>query len=757
MKKYSVVLSLLILIGAVYWSFEALMPQNYSKADTPKNEFSTERALTHVKAISQKPHYVGSEAHKTVREYIVSELQKTGLKTEIQEGYTSGDWANLSKAINIITKIEGTGNGKALLLLTHYDSSPHSSLGASDAGSGVATILEGIRAFLSQVKKPENDIIIVFTDAEELGLNGAQLFVNEHRWTQNIGLVLNFEARGSGGPGVMLVETNGGNSKLIKHFAEANPKYPMGNSLAYSVYKMMPNDTDLTVFREDANIEGFNFAFIDDHFDYHTVMDNYERLDRNTLEHQGSYLMPLLHYFSKADLTDLKSDEDYVFVNVPVFKLINYPFSWIIPMLVIAWLVFIVLFLFGILKREIGMMEVFKGFIPFLLSLIVCGIIGFYGWPFLKVLYPGYNDNLHGFTYNGYQYLAVFTFLSLAICFSFYNKFKEIKTINLIIAPLTIWLIICTLVAVYLEGASFFILPAFAGLASFYILINQSKPNLILLTLLTFPAIWILSPLVQMFPVGLGLKMMVAATLLTVLIFGLLTPVLGFYKRKGKLALLAIVIAFGYFIAAHVESNYTPDKPKPNSLLYVYDADTGKAHWATYDTSIDPWVSQYMGDNKQEPHQKDKFSSKYNTGFSFISDATFKEIKQPEIEIGSDTIVNGKRHVEVCINSKRNINRLEVFTSTKNIEQLEVNGIPFSEEYLEKREHKLFNHQVSNNMYTDIELVLPENEKMELTIYEISNDLLSNSHFSIPPRPRNTIPMPFVVNDAVLVKKTFKL
>src|SRR5690606_13665363 len=423
-----------------------------------------------------------------------------------------------------------------------------------------------------------------------------------------------------------------------------------------------------------------------------------------------------LHYFSKADLTNLKSDEDYIFVNVPVFKLINYPFSWITPMLVIAWIVFIVLFLFGILKREIGLLEVFKGFMPFLLSLIICGIIGFYGWLFLKVLYPGYHDNLHGFTYNGYFYIAVFAFLSVAICFSLYNKFKEVKTVNLIIAPLTIWLIICTLVAVYLKGASFFILPAFAGLASFYILINQSKPNLILLSLLAFPALWILSPLVQMFPVGLGLKMMVAATLLTVLIFGLLTPVLGFYKRKGKLALLAVIIALGYFIAAHVESGYTPDRPKPNSLLYVYNADTGKAHWATYDISIDPWVSQYIGENKQQPDQKDKFSSKYNTGFSFISDAVLKEIKQPEIEKGSDTIINGKRHVEICINPQRNINRLEVFANTKRIDQLEVNGIPFSKEYLKKREHKLFNHQVSHNMYTDIKLVVPENEKIALTV-----------------------------------------
>src|SRR5690606_24910060 len=104
---------------------------------------------------------------------------------------------------------------KALLLLAHYDSNPHSSLGASDDGSGVATILEGVRAFLSQGKVPKNDIIILFSDAEELGLNGADLFVNKHPWAKDVGLALNFEARGSGGPSYMLIETNGGNANLI--------------------------------------------------------------------------------------------------------------------------------------------------------------------------------------------------------------------------------------------------------------------------------------------------------------------------------------------------------------------------------------------------------------------------------------------------------------------------------------------------------------------------------------------------------------
>ena len=65
-----------------------------------------------------------------------------------------------------------------MLLLTHYDSNPHSSLGASDAGSGVVTILEGIRAFLAKNTPPKNDIIILISDAEELGLLGAKAFVS---------------------------------------------------------------------------------------------------------------------------------------------------------------------------------------------------------------------------------------------------------------------------------------------------------------------------------------------------------------------------------------------------------------------------------------------------------------------------------------------------------------------------------------------------------------------------------------------------
>ena len=158
----------------------------------------------------------------------------------------------------------------------------------------MVTILETLRAYILNGKKPKNDIIVLFTDAEEVGLDGARLFVNNHPWAKNVGIALNFEARGSGGPSNMIVETNGGNKNLIKAFMEADVKFPVASSLMYSIYKMLPNDTDSTVLREGADIDGFFFAFIDDHYDYHTANDTYDNLDVNTLQHQGEYLLPLV-------------------------------------------------------------------------------------------------------------------------------------------------------------------------------------------------------------------------------------------------------------------------------------------------------------------------------------------------------------------------------------------------------------------------------------------------------------------------------
>ncbi|WP_136468698.1 M28 family peptidase [Flagellimonas onchidii] len=756
--KFSRTLAFLLLVLAVYWSYKSLMPSYKGDLNAEPTSFSTDRALTHVKELSKEPHAVGFAGHANVRSYIVAELQKMGLEVTLQEGYTAGDWASLSKATSILTRIEGSGEGKALLLLSHYDSSPHSSLGASDAGSCVATILEGIRAFLAENKTPKNDIIILISDAEELGLNGADLFVNKHPWAKEVGLVLNFEARGSGGPSYMLIETNQGNGGLIKGFSEANPKFPVANSLAYSIYKMLPNDTDLTVFREDGDIQGFNFAFIDDHYDYHTVLDNYDRLDKNSLAHQGSYLMPLLNYFGNANLDDLRSIEDYIYFNLPYFKLVSYPFKWIWPMFTIAVLVFIILLILGLKKGQLGLKGMLQGFIPLLLALIINGLIGYFSWTAITWWYPEFDDMLHGFTYNGHLYILSFAMLSLAVCFWFYHKFRKISLSELLIAPIVIWLLISGLVASYLPGASFFIIPVFGLLVAFMVIINQKEPNAFLLLFLALPAIFIYSPFIKMFPVGLGLKMMISATIFTTLLYILVLPFWGQFKNKNRFAYLALFLFFVFSISSHINSEFTAEHPKPSSLLYVYDADNDNALWATYDKQLIEWNNQFLKDSL-EISKSEAFktlASKYGSGFTYTSEAPKKGIAAPWIDMVKDTVMGENRILELCITPKRNVNRLDIYTNPIKLNAAKANGIALPDDFLRERGKRLLTHYISNNDYTELELSFPKDSVLELTFYESSNDLLSNPDFTVPKRPETSIPMPFVLNDAILVTKTLR-
>ena len=68
--------------------------------------------------------------------------------------------------------------------------------------------------------------------------------------------------------------------------------------LMYSIYKMLPNDTDSTVLREEGDIDGL-FAFIDDHYDYHTANDTVENLDLNITAAPRQLLLPLLTLFCR--------------------------------------------------------------------------------------------------------------------------------------------------------------------------------------------------------------------------------------------------------------------------------------------------------------------------------------------------------------------------------------------------------------------------------------------------------------------------
>src|ERR1700733_6182690 len=102
-----------------------------------QNGFSAEAAMKHVAVIASKPHPLGSSQHDVVRNYIFQTLTGFGYGPSIQKTTATNKWEGAAGSVeNIVTRIEGSQNGEALLLVAHYDSVPWGA-GAADDGSAV--------------------------------------------------------------------------------------------------------------------------------------------------------------------------------------------------------------------------------------------------------------------------------------------------------------------------------------------------------------------------------------------------------------------------------------------------------------------------------------------------------------------------------------------------------------------------------------------------------------------------------------------
>jgi SAM-dependent methyltransferase len=299
-------LAAFLFLAALAWVSVALAgPPPAVPESAPASEFSSARALKHVRAVARAAHPTGSEEIERVRGYILGELSALGVSAEVQTAevvprQAGAGWPVAAARVqNVVARVPGAAGGRALMLAAHYDSVP-TGPGASDDGAGVATLLETLRA-LKSGPPLRNDLILVFTDAEELGLLGARGFADRNPLMKTVALVLNFEARGAGGPSLMF-ETSEGNGALVGELAEAAP-HPIANSLMYAVYRRLPNDTDMTVFK-GAGAAGLNFAYADRIASYHTALDNAQELDERSLQHHGSYALALARRFGDLELVD---------------------------------------------------------------------------------------------------------------------------------------------------------------------------------------------------------------------------------------------------------------------------------------------------------------------------------------------------------------------------------------------------------------------------------------------------------------------
>ncbi|WP_232284475.1 M20/M25/M40 family metallo-hydrolase [Bacillus timonensis] len=748
------ILIVAIIVSVILLSLLQLQTPKVVPSTAETTSFSADRAFSYLEEFAVKPHPLGSKEHDHVRDYLVKALSDLGLSPQIQKTnslYTRSSFISGGTVENIYTKIEGTNSTKAIMLVAHYDSVPGSP-GVSDDGAGVAAILETVSA-LKKGQPLQNDVIILLTDGEENGLLGAKAFVDEHPWVDDIGLVLNFEARGNEGPAFMF-ETSDENGWLVKEFVQAAPS-PVAHSFIYNLYKLMPNDTDLTVFR-DAGLSGLNFAFGEGISHYHTTSDNLQELSKGSLQHHGEYMLNLIRHFGELDLTQTE-EENQLFFNIFGSKMITYSEKLIIPLM----LVIVALYAFTIVHasryNRLSLLGTLAGFLVTIGGIVGSFAIGLGLWSLLKVILSGKDwlmgtDKTFGTTYLISFSIIIFTFLTVL----YYKANKKIMTGSLTMGALLMWLILVISSSLLLKAGSYvFAWPLFFALLGVNISIRLKEytwKSYLVTVAFAIPAFLILPPVIYLVQMLVTMNLSSVLMVLVALLGILLIPILSTLKIKYSWVMPTILLGAGLLLlitnSIIINNMPTAEHPKASDITYFMDADTNSAYWAARH-SLDAYTANYLDEDVKVDNTSEIFPI-LNWDISY-TEADLYNLEAPSVTIISDNVEGDKRIIEYQMKTYRNAEEMLMKSlSSMNVSQLLINDnkVELIQQEYTKEHPLLFSYIIGQSGELKVKITVEANDKVEW--------ILADRSYNIPETKGERSPEYSTYGDNSFVMKTIR-
>jgi len=523
----------------------------------------------------QTPHIAGTPQNTVVRDRIVAEFRSAGYEPEVQAAIScvaADRYPGCTTVENIIAVHKGTGAGKAVLATAHYDSVP-AGPGTSDDGAGAAVLVELARVFATRATR--NDVIFLVTDGEETGLRGATAFAEHHPLMARVGVVVNVEARGASGPSLMF-ETGPGNSRLMDLFAHAVTR-PSANSVSYEVYRLLPNDTDFSIYRR-LGLGGFNFAYSSSASLYHSQRDSLRTIDTRSLQHQGEHAYEVAAVLADTDLDTLKSSSDASYFDVFGRALVVWPASLNVPAAAVALLG--ILALIGVhrsaFSRRSGIWAI-AACIAVALALFAAGWM--LSWPL--GIWPGVHPLDHPQPWPARVAIVAAAMLVAAGAAASVAGRADMRALLLVN-----WLVLALIalaVAIYVPGASYpFVWPAFGFAAAGWVetMRKRTPPSLTIAAWLGFALaafFWMSFVLALELVLGFDLTQYKIMALLPFVLA--LAPLFAADGRAARLpAAICGVVMIGAAAIASQTPAYAPDHPRGLNIVY-YDDKVAAPRW----------------------------------------------------------------------------------------------------------------------------------------------------------------------------------
>lgn len=289
-------------------------------------EFNADSAYRYIQVQTAfGPRVPNTRAHKDCGEYLAKQLEKFGATVYNQQAELMAWDGTLLKARNIIGAYK-PGSKKRILLCAHWDSRPYADndpdsknhripiAGANDGASGVGVLLEIARQI--QQKEPELGIDIAFFDAEDYGTpqfhdgrhDADSWCLGSQYWARNPH-VRGYNAR----YGILLDMVGGkGSAFYYEGYSSRNARSEMkkiwnkAHEAGYGSYFIKEDGGEVTddhvyvhglaripcvdIINYDAGNERSSFGSF-----WHTVNDNMDVIDRNTLKAVGQTVMEVIY------------------------------------------------------------------------------------------------------------------------------------------------------------------------------------------------------------------------------------------------------------------------------------------------------------------------------------------------------------------------------------------------------------------------------------------------------------------------------
>ena len=712
-------------------------------ANDPASVFSSARAMAVLADMTRAPHAPGSPEHARVLNLLVERLRDLGLDPEIQTATTllerggpvSGDpsYARAATVRNIVARLPGRDPSGTVLITAHYDSRGIA-IGAGDDGSGVVTILEAIRA-LREGPPLRNDIIVLLTDAEELGLMGARAFVDRHAWMPDVDLVLSFEMRGSAGPSIMF-ETNERNGWVVRALQEFDPS-PFANSMSYEIYRRLPNDTDFSPFR-DAGVQGLNFAAIDNAHVYHQTYDDLDHLSPSTVQHHGERALAGLRHFGDADLT-VVNDANVVFFNVPVLGLVVYRQLWVLPISGLLLLLF-ALTIPAARRASARPARMAAGTV----LVIVVGAIA-YGLANVafQSLTPFHAEfgALQGAAFHseGWYVLGIaFAALFLIVTGGILTR-RWIAPLEMAVGALVLPLLVAIALGFVAPlGAMNLQWPVLAATVAVMVvaLLGERASGLVgwfVSLALAVPVFLLLQPVLELVWLAMSIRLAGGLAVIAVVGFALCLPALAFLETPNawwapvSLGLLAA----GSVAVGILTSDPSAERPAPSTLIYAYEHGTDAAMWITgeLDGPGAEWARERAGADFGE--RRDLESMGYENGDVPTAPARIVGIAPPDVELVGDTVFADQRRVVLAVRSEIRAEMLS-FQLEGETRLTAINGEPISN----VDELRRVDHWGTPEDAVLLELSMPTGSPIDVHVLEVllrPTELLGRDAFRRPP------------------------